>query len=116
MTRFFTLPPDELEEINKVNKTMNWKQIEEKFDDKFCYYFDSSDDEESKDIKSFFHSHFLSLLQELDEECEKNKKIKPKTECRNAEMATFGRCFDCVKDDGYNSALSDIQSKLKEML
>ena len=54
-------------------------------------------------------------LDELAQRVEGKMQKKPSTECVNAEMAMFGRCFDCMKACGHNTALDTILSEIAEM-
>lgn len=56
-----------------------------------------------------------NMKQEIEQIIRKNlpeKKENPKNKCINAENHSFGRCFSCEKNNGFNDCLDEINTSL----
>lgn len=66
-------------------------------------------------IKSFIRQTHTSLISEAVERLEGMERELPKQPCMNAENRMFGSCFSCEKIKGFNDAISEAVSILKEL-
>ena len=71
-----------------------------------------------KDVKQFCKTTLTSdreaIKQLILEWVEKSLRPLPKKKCINAENHLFGSCFQCENIKGYNSALKDLETFIKE--
>ena len=67
-----------------------------------------------RELKDFIHSTLNKEREELIKKVEGMEHELPKTKCMNLENHTFGSCFQCEKSKGYNQAIDDILTILKE--
>ena len=102
-----------------MNKTQQLlKEREKEFNEKFGSvngdYF--RDFDTPTKVKAYIATTLSLLLKSIKEELEIMEQSLPNSKCRNAESEMFGRCFDCEKTKGYNSALSDISTLISETI
>lgn len=94
---YFGSPAERADKLDEEGEKLKW-----------------SFDDATEELINFIRSLLSQERTKVREVIKGMKQKKPKDKCINAESNLFGRCFDCTKIDGYNDALTDLLSKLKE--
>ena len=76
-------------------------------------HFDESLKTYALEIKSFIESLLASQKEEIVKALMGMVQKLPDRPCLNLESRLTGRCFDCEKTRGYNTALTDIIAIIK---
>lgn len=94
--------------LSEILKDFDKKFIANKQEDEEYYRFWLRDDK----IKEFLSSSLKQLLEQVVPE----ERELPKTKCMNLENHTFGSCFQCEKDKGYNVCRKETLDNIKDLI
>ena len=67
-------------------------------------------------VADLITSTVKAVIAEVEKEIEDMEKELPKKKCMNLENHLHGSCFQCEKIKGFNQALNEAQTTLKELL